>query len=126
VTVVEIPEGDTDSNFHIWTTTLARLMAEMTPTAEEAGEEVEGIMVLPAPATLLTLLEPLVSILVVDFAGFRDGESFVGFGDFDEFLFGRFIAPGFLSMGLWGQLGKRGRTGSYLGGISCLVFCMRV
>jgi hypothetical protein len=86
-------------------------MAEVTPTAEEAGEEVKGIMVLPAPATLLTLLEPLVSILVVDFAGFRDGESFVGFGDFDEFLFGRFIAPGFLSMGLWGAIGEKGSYG---------------
>jgi hypothetical protein len=55
---------------------------------------------------LLTLLQPFVAILVVDFAGFRDGESFIGFGDFDEFLFGRFIAPGFLSMDLWGDWGK--------------------
>lgn len=38
------------------------------------------------------LLEAFVAVLVVDFAGFADGEGVVGFGDFDEFLRGRVIA----------------------------------
>lgn len=62
-------------------------MSEVSAAAEEAREEVEGVVVLLA-AALLALLEAFVPVLVVDFAGLGVGEGFVGFGYFDEFLFG--------------------------------------
>lgn len=44
-----------------------------------------------ATATSLSLLEPFVSILIVDFAGFGGRESLVRFCYLDEFLFGCFV-----------------------------------
>lgn len=62
----------------------------MAAAAEEAREEVEGVMVL-LPATLLALLDAFMAILVVDFARLRVGKGFVGFGNFDEFLLGSLV-----------------------------------
>ena len=70
-------------------------MPEVAAPAEEAREEVEGVMVLlGATAALLVLLEAFVPVLVVDAPGFGGGEGFVGFGDFDEFLGGGGVAAG--------------------------------
>jgi hypothetical protein len=66
----------------------------MPAAAKEAREEVEGVMIVSAPA-LLPLLEAFVSVLVVDFTGFGLRECFVGFGNFNEFLFSSFVAPDF-------------------------------
>lgn len=41
------------------------------------------------------------AVLVVDFAGFGDGESFVSFCDFDEFLLGFLIPPTVLLAQSW-------------------------
>ncbi len=49
---------------------------------------------------LLVLFEAFVAVLVVDFAGFADGEGVVGFGDFDEFLGGGVVATGIAQDGL--------------------------
>jgi hypothetical protein len=43
---------------------------------------------------LLVLLDAVVAVLVIDFAGFFFREDFVGFGYFDEFLARGFIATG--------------------------------
>jgi len=51
-------------------------------------------MVSATAAALRALFKTFVSILVVDFAGFRGGEGFVCFGYFDEFLFGGLITSG--------------------------------
>ena len=67
-------------------------MSKVPAAAEEAGEEVEWIVASSAAALVLALLQAFVAVLVVDFARFGVGEGFVGFGDFDEFLFGGFIA----------------------------------
>jgi hypothetical protein len=67
---------------------------EVPTAAEEAAEEVEGVVLLAWAATLLVLLDAVVAVLVVDFAGFFFGEDFVGFGYFDEFLAGGFVATG--------------------------------
>jgi hypothetical protein len=69
-------------------------------------------------AALLALLETFVPVLVVDFAGFGVGEGFVGFGYFDEFLFGCFVVSGGRVRVNWG-IWEEGITGSYRGGISC-------
>jgi len=65
----------------------------MPAAAEEAREQVEGVMVLLA-AALLPLLKAFVPVLVVDFAGLGIRESFVGFGHFDELLFGCVVVSG--------------------------------
>ena len=61
----------------------------MPGPAEEAREEVEGVVAPGGPA-LFVLGEAVVAVLVVDFAGFGGGERVVGFGDLDEFLGRRF------------------------------------
>lgn len=68
------------------------MAAEVAPATEETAEQVKGVVVLPA-AALLPLLEALLAILVVDLARFWVDQGFIGLGDFDEFIFGRFIAP---------------------------------
>jgi len=56
-------------HFHVWTATLAAAVAEMPAAAEEAREEVEGVVV-PLAAALFVLFETFVAVLVVDAAGF--------------------------------------------------------
>ena len=72
----------------------------MAAAAEEAGEEIEGVVGATAAAALLVLFKAFVAVLVVDAAGFGDGEGVVGFGYLDEFLGGGFVAA------------KGGETGS--------------
>ena len=65
----------------------------MAGAAEEAGEEVEGVVGAGRPtAGGFVLREAVVAVLVVDFARFGDGEGFVGFGDLDELLVGGVVA----------------------------------
>jgi hypothetical protein len=49
-------------------------------------------VVVAAAAALLALFEAFMPVLVVDFAGFGVREGFIGFGNFDEFLFGGLVA----------------------------------
>jgi len=70
--VVEIAEGDCDSDFHIGTSALTGSMAEMATAAEEAREEVEGVASLTV-TSFLVLFEAFVAVLIVDFAGFGFG-----------------------------------------------------
>jgi len=86
VSIVEISQRDANSNFHIRTTSLSRLMAEMSTSAEESREQIEWIMVVSA-TSLCSLFQPFMSILVVDLARFRVREGFVCFCYFDELLF---------------------------------------
>jgi hypothetical protein len=48
-------------------------------------------MVATTASSLLSLFQSFVTILVVDFAGFWGGQSFIGFGDFNELLLGCFV-----------------------------------
>jgi hypothetical protein len=57
---------------------VASLVAEVSAAAEEAGEEIEGVVLL-ASAALLLLFQAFVAVLVVDFAVFFVGEGIVGF-----------------------------------------------
>lgn len=67
----------------------------MPGAAEEAGEEVEGVVLRAAGGGLLAVLgEPIVPVLVVDAAGGRVREGVVGVGYGDEFLLGGFVAAG--------------------------------
>ncbi len=66
-------------------------MPEVAGAAEEAREEVEGV-VRAGAAALLVLLDAFVAVLVVDLAGLGLGEGVVGFGDRDEFLVGGVVA----------------------------------
>ena len=66
-------------------------MSEVAATAEEAREEVEGV-VLAGLAALLVLVEALVAVLVVDAPGFGGGEGVVGFGYCDKFVMGGVVA----------------------------------
>lgn len=84
--VVEIDEGNADFELDIGTASLARLVAKVTAAAEEAGEKIKGVVMLAA--ALLALLEAVVTILVVDLAGFGVDEGFVSFRDFDELVVG--------------------------------------
>ncbi len=68
-------------------------MSEVPGAPEEAREEVEGVVVL-AVAALLVLREPVVPILVVDFARFGLDEGFVGFGYRDEVVVGLVVVSG--------------------------------
>lgn len=54
---------------------------------------------------VLVLLQAVMAILIVDFAGSLVREIFVRFGDFDEFLVGGFISTSWMSVRfhLWGE-----------------------
>jgi hypothetical protein len=100
-------------------------MPEVAAAAEESREEVKGVM-MAAATTLLPLFEAFVAILVVDLACFGFGEGFVCFCDFDEFLFGGFIASASSIRNATSPVCSWIRTGSYRDGISCSVFGRRV
>lgn len=68
------------------------MAAEVTTTAEEPAEKVKWV-VMAAATALLSLLQTLVTILIVDLAGLGVDEGFVGFGDFDELVLGGVVAP---------------------------------
>lgn len=91
---VEIPQWHRHANFHVRSAALATAMARVATAAEEAAEKVERVVRAAGAVTLLVLLEAFVAVLVVDFAGFADGEGVVGFGDLDEFLGGGVVATG--------------------------------
>ena len=73
--IVEIPQRDPDSDFHVRAPSLTWL-PKVSVAAEEAREHVEGVMVLAA-AALLSLLQTFVAILVIDLAGLGVRERFV-------------------------------------------------
>lgn len=60
-------------------------MSEVAAAAEEAGEEVERIMMAGLTA-LFVLVEALVPVLVVDAPRFYRREGVVGFSDCDELV----------------------------------------
>jgi hypothetical protein len=91
VAIVKVFQGDSNPNFHIWTSSLPRLVAKVTAATEEAGEEVKWVVVVSSTTTL-SLLQSFMPILIVDFAGFGVGESFVSFCHFHELLFCGIIA----------------------------------
>ena len=65
----------------------------MPATAEEAREEVEGVMAATATSlACLVLLEAFVAVLVVDAPGFGRREGVVCFGYLDKFLGGGIVA----------------------------------
>lgn len=68
------------------------MAAKVTTTAEEPAEKVKWV-VMAAAAALLSLLQTLVAILIVDLAGLGVDKGFVGFGDLDKLVFGSVIAP---------------------------------
>jgi hypothetical protein len=67
----------------------------MPAAAEEAREEIEGVVMARGAVAGLLLLDAFVAVLVVDAAGFAIGEDVVGFGDGDESVVCLFIAAGF-------------------------------
>lgn len=94
--VVEIAQRHRDADFHVRAAALAG-MPEVAGAAEEAGEEIEGVVLLAAATAggLLTVLgEAVVAVFVVDAAGGGVGEGVVGVGYGDEFLFGGFVVAG--------------------------------
>ena len=101
------------------------LVSKVAAAAEEAREEVEGVMV-SAATTLLPLFETFMAVLVIDLAGFGVGEGFVCVCDFDEFLFGCLVASASVIRISISPIANCDRTGSYQGGISCSMFGTRV
>lgn len=130
--IVEVAQGDSDLDLDVRAAALAGLVAEVPAAAEEAAEEVEGVVVVEA-AALLALLETLVAVLVVDLARLGVDQGLVGFGDFDELFFYCVIpTDGSQVFGQQegrrdiGKVTERGRfTGSCQDGISCSIACMQ-
>lgn len=89
--VVEVAQGDADLDLDVGTAPHA-MAAEVTTTAEEPAEKVKWV-VMAAAAALLSLLQTLVAVLIVDLAGLGVDKGFVGFGDLDKLVFGSIIAP---------------------------------
>jgi len=81
---VEVAEGDGELDFHFVAAADAGLLT--AAAAEELGEEVEGVVLLLA-ACAFVVCEAVVAVLVVDLAGCRVREGFVGFSYFEELLF---------------------------------------
>jgi hypothetical protein len=106
--VVKVAQRNRNTHFHVGTPPLAAVVPEVAWAAEEAAEEVEGVVVLAGPAALLVLRDALVAVLVVDFAGFFVAEDVVGVGYFDEFLGGGFVATGFIVLDVFRGLGGLG------------------
>lgn len=83
----------------------------MSAAAEEAGEEVEGVVVAAsaARAALLVLFYAFVAVLVVDSAEFGVDQRFVSIGDVDEFLLG----VGIVGVFVWVVLFAEGAVGFF-------------
>jgi hypothetical protein len=90
----------------------------MSTATEESGKYVERVMMSTA-STLLSLFQSFVAVLIVNFARFGDGESFVCFCYFNELLFGCLIASVWLVRKINLLTAIDERTGSYQDGISC-------
>ena len=90
MTVIEIAKRNPNSNFHIWPTSFSGLVTEMAISPEKPREHVERIM-MATTTTLLALFQTLVSILIVDFASLRIGESFISFRNLNELFLCLFI-----------------------------------
>ncbi|KAI6763839.1 hypothetical protein HG530_007628 [Fusarium avenaceum] len=68
--VVEVAQGDLNTDFDVVTSGFAGSSSEMTVATEETAEEVEGIMAATATSSLAALLHAVVAVLVVDLAHF--------------------------------------------------------
>lgn len=71
---------------------LAPTMTEVAAAAEEAREEIEGVVLLAWTAAFSVLLDAVVAVLVVDLACLFVDEDFVGVGYGDKLLGGFVIA----------------------------------
>jgi hypothetical protein len=110
---VEVAQADSELDLDV----LPPALAVVAPAAEEAAEQVEGV-VLPEAAALLLLLDALVAVLVVDAAQFRVRQGFVGFGDGDELVLGGWVARVLVWVVLLGKL--------LVGGFYLLLGCVFV
>ena len=90
--VIEISKRYGDPKIHIGTPALATAMPKVATAAKEARKEVEGILVL-SRSSLFVLIQALMTVLVVDAACFFVGQSFICFGNLDEFLLCGVIPP---------------------------------
>lgn len=88
--VVEVAQRDANLDLNVRAAPYP-MAAEVAASTEEPAEKVEGVVV-TATAALLPLLEALVAVLVVDLAGLRVDEGFVGFRDFDKLVLGGRVA----------------------------------
>jgi hypothetical protein len=66
-------------------------VTEVPAAAEEAGEQVEGVVLLAPTATLFVLLQAFVPVLIVDASGLFVREGVVGFGNGDELVVGGLV-----------------------------------
>lgn len=89
--VVEVAQGDADLDLDVGASPHA-VTAEVTASAKEPAEKIKWVM-MAAAAALLSLLQTLVAVLIVDFAGLGVDKGFVGLGDFDELVLGGIVAP---------------------------------
>jgi hypothetical protein len=85
--VVEVAQRDANLDLDIVSARLSSLV--VTTTAKESAEQIEGVVV--AAASLLPLLQAIVSVLVVYRAGLRITKGFVCLGDLDEFGLRSFV-----------------------------------
>jgi len=97
---------------------LAPTMTKVAAAAEEAGEKVEGIVVLARTAAFSVLLNAFVAVFIVDFAGFFFDEDFVGVGYSDKLFRGFIVATGLVLVIVVEQW-NMWHTDSCRGGISC-------
>lgn len=88
--MVEVSKGEVQSDFHL--RALALAVAEVSAAAEEAREEVEGVVGVLVAGTGFVLGEAFLAVLVVDLACGFVGERVVGFGYGDEFRVGAVVA----------------------------------
>lgn len=66
--VVEVAEGDLDSDLDVVASRFARGSSRVAVATEEAAEEVEGVVASTAAAALTVLLDTIVAPFVVYFA----------------------------------------------------------
>jgi hypothetical protein len=89
---VKVAQGQRDAGLFVRAALFAALVAKVAGAAEEAGEEIKGVVVLPRAAALFVLVYAFVAVLVVDAASFCIGEDVVGFGDTDKSVVGGVVA----------------------------------
>ncbi|KAL8973481.1 MAG: hypothetical protein Q9197_002285, partial [Variospora fuerteventurae] len=91
---IEVAQRHRDVDFHVRPATHpAAALPEVARSAEEAREEVEGVVLGAAARGFLPVLgEAIVAVLVVDATGCGVREGFVGVGYGDKFLLGGVIA----------------------------------
>ena len=90
--IVKVTQGNSHPDLHVRYPSIPTIVSKVSRAAEEAREEVKGIVLLPRAATLLVLLNAFMTVLIINLARLFLNEDLVCFSNLNEFLVRRVVA----------------------------------